>query len=460
VALASGVAALCVVVATAIPGTAASTVSIALVCGWSCCLALVWSAVVALTWRWRLTREDPAAWLTTASVCGAVYLTSCVVRLYVGFASGGEVAALEGVDVVMVGVWLVLARRATVHPHAVPRMGPIWLGVLLGLAGAVLQIFVLLVDADAISDQQLPERMAVLGLGLCGLAALSQARHMSASMRRQLLLICGIGTLSRIVAPAAPTQPGVAAALSLACGVVAAALLCRVGAILLVQARAQAEAITELAMVASGGASRSEQLHEVRASFAGLASAVRLLAGQEGELSVTRRTDLGTMLTAEVDRLERLLNGRPAESLPDVDLDAVLRSLVIARQLAGQRVDWVRTGCHVEGSPDLIATAVNMLLVNASVHAPGSQVRVRAETHGGSVRIRVTDNGPGVAANVQPRLFTRGGRREGSPGHGIGLHFAGRLAAVQGGSLHLANGQSGATTFELTLPSSQIREVK
>jgi len=454
-----GVLALSAVVATADPDRATFTSPVALVCGWSCCLALVWLAAVALTWRWWLTREDPAGWLATAVVCGAVYLTSCTVRLYVGFAAGGQVAAVEAVDVLMVLVWLLLARRALSREHVFPRIGPIWLGIAMGLTGAVLQTLAITLG-NPMPMRERVARLAIAGFGVCGLVSLRQARKLSGPRKRQLMAICAFGALSRVTAPVNPTQLDPWVLVSLVCGLLAAALLCQAGLFLLIQARAQAEAITELAVVAGDGTSGSEQLHEIRASFAGLASAVRLLTVHEGALSSSRRTDLTTMMISEVDRLERLLNGQASESVPDVDLDSVIRALVIARQLAGQQVEWKRTGCHVEGSPDLIATAINMLLVNAAVHAPGSPVRVSAAVDGESVRIRVTDNGPGIPRSVQHHLFARGARRTGSPGRGIGLNFAGRLAAVQGGSLQLAEGNPGSTTFELTLPSARLREVR
>jgi len=445
---------LCALITTADPSPMVNKVSLALVCGWSSCLALVWCAAVALAWRWRLTREGPAGWLAAAAVCGAVYLTSCTARLYAGY-SGSDpgVTVIEGVDVVMIAVWLLLVHRGIARPHEVPRVGPIGLGLLIGAAGAGLQAMVLAAPgANPLAVNDSSDRLLIACLGAGGIAVLFHARGMSQTMRRQLLAICGLGTLSRLAAPAEPIRPGIGTFVSLLCGLIAAAMLTRTGVALLIQARSQAEAMAELAVVATGFASCGEQLHELRASFAGLASAIRVLTTQGGELPRNRRTDLTAMLGAEVDRLERLLNGRPSEAVPDVDVDGVIRSIVIARQLAGQQVEWERTGCHVQGSPDLIATAVNMLLVNAAVHAPGARVRVSATTEGGSVRIRVSDNGPGIPPSVRRRIFVKGVRGKESPGHGIGLNFAGRLAAVQGGSLQLADGHTGATTFELTLP--------
>jgi signal transduction histidine kinase len=72
-----------------------------------------------------------------------------------------------------------------------------------------------------------------------------------------------------------------------------------------------------------------------------------------------------------------------------------------------------------------------------------------------TVDIRIRDHGSGIDADVLPTLFRRGARRPGSPGRGIGLHVAHRLAREMGGRLRLAPAPDGVgATFVLTLPAT------
>ena len=71
------------------------------------------------------------------------------------------------------------------------------------------------------------------------------------------------------------------------------------------------------------------------------------------------------------------------------------------------------------------------------------------------VRVDVSDSGPGIPAALRPRLFERGTRRDESPGHGLGLHIARRLARGMGGDLriHTESGSPGVS-FTLLLPAA------
>ncbi|WP_460788803.1 sensor histidine kinase [Nocardioides maradonensis] len=451
----AGVSLLCLVVATAGARFSTHRLSLALVVGWSAYLGLIWCSTIALAWRWRLAHTNAGGWFAAGSMCGAIYVTSCTLRLYAGHRAGSPMSAFEEFDVVMVALWLFLARRAIVRPDSLPQSGPIWLGIVVGTIGACVQTTLAALGFDGSGWMADALARIVLSVwGLLAVIAVTRVRGLSRPMRVQLLAICVFGATSRIAAPADPSQASTWGVVSLVAGVAAASVLLRIALSLFFQDRVRVEAVRELAGVTLGGATASEQIHEVRASFAGIASAVRLLTQHKEDLPRARRDDVSWMLAGELDRIERLLNGKPVASVPDVDLDAVLRSIVMARRLAGQQVDWEPSGCRVEGSPDLIGTAVNTLLVNASVHAPGSSVHLRAAQEGSVVRMSVTDDGPGVPTSVHRHLFRRGVRDHASPGHGIGLHFARRLAKAQGGSLELAAGHPGNTTFELTLPAT------
>lgn len=103
-------------------------------------------------------------------------------------------------------------------------------------------------------------------------------------------------------------------------------------------------------------------------------------------------------------------------------------------------------------APELKA-AIHALVVNAVEASPeGGQVDVRVEPlPGGSVRVTVEDEGPGLPAEVRARLFTPHVTTKPS-GSGMGLFLAHRIATTRyGGSLVLEERAPRGTRAVLTL---------
>lgn len=196
-----------------------------------------------------------------------------------------------------------------------------------------------------------------------------------------------------------------------------------------------------------------ERLHEVRNSLSGIAAAADLLR-THGEIPAHKTNALLEMIASEAARLERLVAKRAQSGPADVSVDEVLYPVVLSRRVAGQRVDWRPCGYRLFADPDAISECLNILLVNAEQHAVGSRVRVSVEVSGDSLRIQVSDDGPGVAAGLGEALFTRGVRGPRSGGEGLGLNIARQLMVAQGGSIRLVNtpDHHGAT-FEIVVPA-------
>ncbi len=68
-------------------------------------------------------------------------------------------------------------------------------------------------------------------------------------------------------------------------------------------------------------------------------------------------------------------------------------------------------------------------------------------------RVTVEDDGPGVSQALQHSVFEPGVRSDGSPGAGLGLALARRLALAGAGDLRLEPSPTGAR-FVLSLPAS------
>jgi signal transduction histidine kinase len=203
-----------------------------------------------------------------------------------------------------------------------------------------------------------------------------------------------------------------------------------------------------------------DQLHAVRSGLAGLAGALHVLTEGPTDLSDATRQRLGSMLVAEVERLQRLVAPSAPEAehvvLEPVELDSVLADVVLSRRMAGQEVAWTPTGHTAWARRDELVEVVNILLVNAWRHAAGSPARIDVYEIAGTVQIAVSDRGPGVADELRDSIFERGVRRACSPGQGLGLAMARELMSGLGGTLELRPADGGGACFVLTLGSTAL----
>ncbi len=95
------------------------------------------------------------------------------------------------------------------------------------------------------------------------------------------------------------------------------------------------------------------------------------------------------------------------------------------------------------------------LLENAIRHSPaGGRVRVIVESANGRVQVRVIDRGPGVPVDDRERIFQpffRSPAAYGTPGYGLGLAIARKVARAHDGDVRLAERRDGAEfVVELT----------
>ncbi len=114
---------------------------------------------------------------------------------------------------------------------------------------------------------------------------------------------------------------------------------------------------------------------------------------------------------------------------------------------------------EIDGDPILLENALHNVLDNAIKYSPGETgVTVTVAREGERLRIRVTDEGPGLGEDPVERLterFQRGGNAEGIVGSGLGLTIARDVVSAHGGHLEFAGGPGGrGTCVSLVLPSS------
>jgi two-component system, OmpR family, sensor kinase len=158
--------------------------------------------------------------------------------------------------------------------------------------------------------------------------------------------------------------------------------------------------------------------------------------------------------------LARLDEGRPVAHAP-VDLSALVIDSVSDAHAAGPGHRWDLTlpdePVVVDGDGERLRQVLANLLSNARVHTPaGTEVQVGLSAVGGTAVLRVSDEGPGIPADLQPVAFERFARGDASRSRatgstGLGLAIVAAVVAAHGGTVRLSS-VPGRTTVTVQLP--------
>lgn len=212
--------------------------------------------------------------------------------------------------------------------------------------------------------------------------------------------------------------------------------------------------------------------YELRTPLTSIGGFAEMLAGgYAGNLSATA-SDYVTAILDSVARLGTLidevldLTQSEAGALPlerkSVDLRRLAReaAATIKAPAADKGLDFEinldRSLGSVSGDARRLRQALDHLLRNAVRYTPeGGRVLLHGDGDAASVRIVVSDNGPGMDAKAQARAFDRFSRtseaRERGASLGLGLPLARQFVEAHGGTLSLLSepGQGTAVTIEL-----------
>jgi signal transduction histidine kinase len=116
---------------------------------------------------------------------------------------------------------------------------------------------------------------------------------------------------------------------------------------------------------------------------------------------------------------------------------------------------------HPEGQMSLVpldAEKFQQVILNLVINAleampDGGALTVHCATEDGKFRLSVSDNGPGIAPEVQPNLF-RPYFSTKTRGSGLGLALSEKLVSQHGGRIEYRTGPAG-TTFDVAIPLEQ-----
>lgn len=404
--------------------------------------------------RWRFLDEAGSGWLAFVLLVLAIYLRP---ELYVEPELGTDHALVSPVDlaVMLLLVWGTRSAAAGVAPTGWRQ--PVLLGLTSGLALSGARFFV----EEAFG----PWPVWLLAIVFCAflVSAVLCTRSVLIVSGMPLVfrwhlavpLSVGIGFhhfLSGVGAPLpSPVVVGAVVSTVAAMEVLATSL-----ALLQDAFRVQHRRLVELhdrARRAEHAVEHdAELLHECRATVAGLSTASHLLATSAHRLGAVQVSALQSMLDAEMLRLQAILDAKSGSDHEGwFDLDDVLEPVVASLRLQGVDVGMRPSRLRVWGDREIVTTAVHVLLCNAKRHAPGARIEMWTTQRAGKVVLHVADDGPGLPADLSPRLFTRGARGTASPGEGLGLYSARKGLREHGADLSVVPCPRGAL-FAVTLP--------
>lgn len=215
----------------------------------------------------------------------------------------------------------------------------------------------------------------------------------------------------------------------------------------------------------------STAVHELRTPLTSLMGQTQL-ALRHAKSDPARAFDAMTRTLEQATRMNRLIGELldharvtvGALSLEVVTLDLGLAIAVAIPQYEhgdASRISFQPPpeSIKVRGDSDRIAQIIGDLLDNALKYsATGSPITVSLARVGDEARMRVKDQGLGVAADERDRIFApfyRASRTRNIPGTGLGLHISRRLAEQHRGRLWLEESDGPGSTFTLALPLAE-----
>jgi two-component system sensor histidine kinase KdpD len=188
----------------------------------------------------------------------------------------------------------------------------------------------------------------------------------------------------------------------------------------------------------------------------------------QSEMADTVETETARLgsLTSRLLRLARLDREEVKPQMELTEVGPLVAQLVrhYQRPPSDRRISFVNGGEQFEAlaDPELLRLAVSQLLDNACKYSlPGSAVTVDMHRQNDLIAVCVSNTGSSIRSGDRPHIFERFYRgietRQFTPGSGLGLYIARKIALAHGGDLHLDLERSGndGVTFCLSIPPGE-----
>lgn len=207
--------------------------------------------------------------------------------------------------------------------------------------------------------------------------------------------------------------------------------------------------------------------HELRSPLTGIKGFSSTLLTKWDRFSDDQRQLMLETIDADADRLTRLITELLDAARIEAGRLALRREGVHVPELVAHVLTSAGSGDGLIGALDaeddvpmiwadrdrLLQVFTN-LVENAIRHGLGLR-RVSIAAEGEGVRIDVLDEGPGIAAEDRPRVFSRFWRSGPGAGSGLGMYIVAGIVDEHGGSISIEDGNERGATVRVWLPVSK-----
>jgi signal transduction histidine kinase len=217
--------------------------------------------------------------------------------------------------------------------------------------------------------------------------------------------------------------------------------------------------------------------HELRLPMTSIKGYTDLIAsGMVGPLTEQQEQFLGvvkrnlermTTLIQDLADINRIESGRMPFELAAVDLKQVVTDVAeslseaTAAKAQSVTVAFADDLPPVYADPTRLSQVLTNLLSNAHKYTPkGGEIVIQAWRNGRFATVSVKDNGIGISAENQAKLFTQFFRAEDvevreQSGWGLGLSIVKKMVEAQGGEISFQSELGKGSTFAFTVPLAQ-----
>lgn len=212
--------------------------------------------------------------------------------------------------------------------------------------------------------------------------------------------------------------------------------------------------------------------HELRTPLTGISMSIELLMESAQEKLSPTQQELLKAAQEDVQRLRMLVNdlldlGKIESGRMDMDFEAVSVGVLLEKAISlfsrqAQEKGVALTSSLPENVPDVRADANKIIWVLTNLIAnalrytdTGGHIRMTLRRLGDYACVLVTDDGPGIPLDYQPRIFDKFVQVQ-TPrdvgGSGLGLAICKEIVKAHGGTIWVDSTPGNGSTFTFTLP--------